>query len=120
VYDQDGAAIAGEGLQVAIRVEKQREPDTSGEDRELVVPRAYLASADGTTVPMDDFFGLPPSQAQSDDFNERYVQSFQYACIQSAGVVSRGLIWFSVPDDMTPERLVIDAGAGQTAAWRLD
>jgi hypothetical protein len=65
-------------------------------------------------------FGLTPSQAQSDDFNERYVESFQYTVIQPPGAVSKALLWFSVPVGMTPETLVIDAGAGQMAAWSVD
>jgi hypothetical protein len=119
-YDRDGARIEGEGLQVSIRVAKLREPETSDGDGELVVPVATLVGAEGERVRMDDFFGLPPSQAQSNDYNERYVESFQYAVIQPPGTVSKALLWFSVPEGMTPETLVIDAGAGQTAAWSLD
>lgn len=120
VYSRDGEAIKGDGLQVVIRVEKLRESDISGEDPEFVVPVATLVGQNDETVRMDDFFGLPPSLAESDDFTERYVQSFQYACIKPPGSASKALIWFSVPRGMTPETLVIDAGAGQTAAWRLD
>lgn len=119
-YDSDGEPIEGEGLHVSIRVEKQREPETSGEDGELVVPVATLVGAEGERVRMDDFFGLPPSQAQSNEYNQRYVESFQYAVIQPPGIVSKALLWFSVPDGMTPETLVIDGGAGQTAAWSLE
>ena len=110
VYDRDGEAIQGEGFQVAIRVEKQREPDAAGEDPEFVVPVATLVGSEGERVRMDDFFGLPPSQAQSSDYNERYVKSFQYAVIQPPGAVSKALLWFSVPAGMTPQTLVIDAG----------
>jgi len=120
VYDRDGEAIKGDGLQVVVRVEKLRESEASGEDPEFVVPVATLVSQDDEAVRMDDFFGLPPSQAESDDFTQRYVRSFQYACIKPPGSASKALIWFSVPRGMTPETLVIDAGAGQTAAWRLD
>ena len=119
-YDSDGEPIEGEGLHVSIRVEKQREPETSGEDGELVVPVATLVGAEGERVRMDDFFGLPPSQAQSNEYNQRYVESFQYAVIQPPGTVSKALLWFSVPDGMPPETLVIDGGAGQTAAWSLE
>jgi hypothetical protein len=120
VYDRTGKAIEGEGLQVAIRIAKQREPDMSGDDPEFVVPVATLVGEDGATVRMDDFFGLPPSQAQSSDFNERYAGSFQYVSLQSPGSASKALIWFSAPDGMTPEMLVVDAGGGQTAAWQID
>lgn len=116
VYDADGERIRGRGIQVLINVEKTRDP----EEGESPIPVAYVVGPGGERVRMDDLFGLPPVRAQSNEFNSRYAESYQYACLQSPGTVTKAVLWFSVPRGMTVERLVIDGGAGQTVIWRLD
>jgi hypothetical protein len=116
VYDADGQRIQGRGVQVLISVEKTREP----EGAELPIPVAYVIGSGGERVKMDDLFGLPPAQAQSNEFNSRYGDSYQFACLQTPGTVSKAVLWFSIPRGMTADELVIDGGGGQTATWRLD
>ena len=121
VYDDEGERMDGQGVQVTVSVEKLRDPETgAGDDAELAIPAARLVDARGKSVQMDQLLGLPPAQAQSGEFNRRYAESYQYACIQPAGTITKAVLWFSLPAGFTPETLVIDAGAGRQAAWLLD
>ena len=92
----------------------------AGDDAELAIPAARLVDARGESVEMDQFLGLPPEQAQSGEFNSRYTESYQHACIQPSRTITKAVLWFSLPAGFTPETLVVDAGAGQEAAWLLD
>jgi hypothetical protein len=121
VYDDQGERMEGTGVQVAVTVEKLREPAVGGgDDAELVVPVARLVDARGEAAEMDQLLGLPPVQAQSDEFNARYVDSFQYASLLPVGTVTKSVLWFSLPEGFKPRTLTIDAGAGHQAVWRLD
>lgn len=118
VYDSEGVAMDGTGLVMTIEVVKTREPDLSA--GELTVPVASLVSDSGEAVRMDDLFGMVPMDAQSDEYNNRYAESYNYACIQSPGKTTKGTLWFSLPEGFVPETLIIDGGAGAQAAWLLE
>jgi hypothetical protein len=117
VYDLKGMSFKGRGIKITIQVTKNREADTAA--GELTVPVATLVDAAGRTVRMDDYLGMVPLQAQSAEYARVYAHSYPYACIQSPGKTTRGTLWFSLPEGFVPQTLVIDGGAGPTAAWVL-
>lgn len=117
VYDTKGASLDGQGIKIAIKVSKDHEADLQA--GELTVPVARVVDADGQAVEMDDFFGMTPADAQSDEYSLLYARSYQYACVQPAGSASTGALWFSLPKGFAPTTLVIDGGAAQEAAWLL-
>ena len=117
VYDLKGKPFEGQGIKVTIQVAKDREADTAG--GELTVPVATVVDAAGQTVRMDDYLGMIPLEADSPEYSEVYIHSYQYACIQSPGKTTTGTLWFSLPEGFVPETLVMDGGAGAKAAWLL-
>jgi len=117
VYDLKGKTFEGQGIKVTVEVTKNREADMAA--GELTVPVATVADAAGGTIRMDDYLGMVPLDADSAEYSEAYIHSYQYACIQSPGKTTKATLWFSLPKGFVPETLVMDGGAGPEAVWLL-